>query len=56
MAKRRKNAAAIELGEYGITVNAIASTVVRTGLGGSQTKQQRAESNEWLQIIITIFP
>ena len=42
-------AAAIELSEFGITVNAIAPTAVRTGLGGSQTEQQRAESNEWLQ-------
>ena len=42
-------AAAIELGEFGITVNAIAPTAVRTGLGGTQTKQQRAESNEWLK-------
>ena len=42
-------AAAIELGEYNITVNAIAPTAVRTGLGGPQTEQQRAESNEFLE-------
>jgi NAD(P)-dependent dehydrogenase (short-subunit alcohol dehydrogenase family) len=42
-------AAAIELGEFGITVNAIAPTAVRTGLGGPQTEQQRAESNEFLE-------
>ena len=42
-------AAAIELGEFGITVNAIAPTAVRTGLGGPQTEAERTESNEWLQ-------
>ena len=42
-------AAAIELGEFGVTVNVIAPTAVRTGLGGPQTEAERAESNEWLQ-------
>lgn len=42
-------AAAIEAGPSGITVNAIAPTAVRTGLGGPQTQEARAESDEWLQ-------
>ena len=42
-------AAAIELGEYNITVNAIAPTAVRTGLGGPQTEPHRAESNQFLE-------
>ena len=41
--------AAIELGKFNITVNAIAPMAVRTGLGSVQTEQQRAESNEWLK-------
>ena len=42
-------AAAIEAGPSGVTVNAIAPTAVRTGLGGPQTQAARAESDEWLQ-------
>ena len=42
-------AAAIELGEFGVTVNAIAPTAVRTGLGGPRTPEQRAQADEWLQ-------
>ena len=42
-------AAAIEAGPSGVTVNAIAPTAVRTGLGGPQTEEARAESDEWLQ-------
>lgn len=42
-------AAAIEMGSSGVTVNAIAPTAVRTGLGGPQTQEERAESDEWLQ-------
>ncbi|WP_158441831.1 hypothetical protein [Pleurocapsa sp. PCC 7319] len=34
MAKRAKNAAVIKLGEYDITVDAIAHTAVRTGFLG----------------------
>jgi NAD(P)-dependent dehydrogenase (short-subunit alcohol dehydrogenase family) len=42
-------AAAIESGSSGVTVNAIAPTAVRTGLGGPQTQEQQAQSDEWLQ-------
>lgn len=42
-------AAAIEVGEFGVTVNAIAPTAVRTGLGGSRTAEERAQADEWLQ-------
>jgi NAD(P)-dependent dehydrogenase (short-subunit alcohol dehydrogenase family) len=49
-------AAAIEIGKFGITVNAIAPTAVRTGLGGPQTEQQRAESNEFLEANYHILP
>lgn len=41
-------AAAIEAGAAGVTVNAIAPTAVRTGLGGPQTAEARAASDEWL--------
>lgn len=42
-------AAAIEAGAAGVTVNAIAPTAVRTGLGGPQTAEARASSDEWLK-------
>lgn len=40
---------AIEVGEFGITVNAIAPTAVRTGLGGPRTEEQRVQADDWLQ-------
>lgn len=40
---------AIDAGAHNIKVNAVAPTAVRTGLGGPQTKEARAESDEWLQ-------
>ncbi len=40
---------AIEVGEFGVTVNAIAPTAVRTGLGGPRTDTERAQADEWLQ-------
>lgn len=41
-------AAALEAGKSGVTVNAIAPTAVRTGLGGPQTEAQRAAGNKYL--------
>lgn len=41
--------AAIEVGDFGVTVNAIAPTAVRTGLGGPRTDAERAQADEWLQ-------
>jgi len=41
--------AAIEAGAAGVTVNAIAPTAVRTGLGGPQTPEARARADEWLK-------
>lgn len=40
---------AMSAGSHNITVNAVAPTAVRTGLGGPQTEQARAESDEWLK-------
>jgi|GEM_PF-168693 len=41
--------AAIEAGPFGVAVNAIAPTAVRTGLGGPQTAEQRAAGDQWLR-------
>jgi short-subunit dehydrogenase len=41
--------AAIEAGRSGVTVNAIAPTAVRTGLGGPQAPEARARADEWLK-------
>ena len=41
-------AAAIEAGPAGVTVNAVAPTAVRTGLGGPQSPESRARADEWL--------
>lgn len=41
--------AAIEVGDFGVTVNAIAPTAVRTGLGGPRSEEERAQGDEWLQ-------
>ena len=41
--------AAIEVGDFGVTVNAIAPTAVRTGLGGPRSQEERAQADEWLQ-------
>lgn len=41
--------AAIEVGNFGVTVNAIAPTAVRTGLGGPRSEAERAQGDEWLQ-------
>ena len=42
-------AAAIDVGRSGVTVNAIAPTAVRTGLGGPRTPAERAASDDWLR-------
>jgi NAD(P)-dependent dehydrogenase (short-subunit alcohol dehydrogenase family) len=42
-------AAALEAGQHNVTVNAIAPTAVRTGLGGPQTDEQRAAGNKYLR-------
>jgi len=42
-------AAAIEAGAAGVTVNAIAPTAVRTGLGDPQSPEARARADEWLK-------
>lgn len=42
-------AAAIEAGKSGVTVNTIAPTAVRTGLGGVRTAEQNAQADEWLK-------
>lgn len=39
---------ALDVGEAGVTVNGVAPTAVRTGLGGPQTAEQRAQSDQWL--------
>ncbi|HZF43419.1 MAG TPA: SDR family NAD(P)-dependent oxidoreductase [Sphingomonadaceae bacterium] len=41
--------AAIEAGPSGVTVNGFAPTATRTGLGGSQTPEQRAAADTWLK-------
>jgi NAD(P)-dependent dehydrogenase (short-subunit alcohol dehydrogenase family) len=42
-------AAALEAGKFGVTVNAVAPTAVRTGLGGPQTEAQRIAANKYLK-------
>jgi SDR family mycofactocin-dependent oxidoreductase len=42
-------AAAIEVGPANITVNAVAPTGVRTGLGGPRTEEQRAQADKFFQ-------
>lgn len=41
--------AAIEAGPSGVTVNGIAPTATRTGLGGPQSAEQRANADQWLK-------
>ncbi len=40
---------AIDVGKSGVTVNGVAPTAVRTGLGGPQTAEQRAAGDTWLK-------
>ncbi len=40
---------ALDVGKSGVTVNGVAPTAVRTGLGGPQTDEQRAAGDTWLK-------
>lgn len=40
---------AIDVGKSGVTVNGVAPTAVRTGLGGPQTAEQRSQGDAWLK-------
>lgn len=42
-------ATAIEAGRSGVTVNGLAPTATRTGLGGPQSDEARAQGDEWLR-------